>query len=75
MRVVPHCDRCNKMEHIKQKLYYNVRTFIYNVLNNMLAEAVRNRMEIVDSERQTRKAGAEYCIRIPETRSAQKSMF
>jgi len=85
MRVILHCDRCAKIEDmlkalqfmtIRQRLYYNMCTFIFKILNNMMPEQLCNRLRIVGdgSERQTRQTG-DIAIEFRRTRSAQKSLF
>jgi len=65
MRVILHCDKYTKIEHtlqalqfmsVKQRLHYNICTFIYKILNNVLPLLLRNKIEIVGSENQ-RQAG------------------
>jgi len=81
MRVILHCDRYTKVEcmrdalqfmSIKQRLYYNVCIFIFKILRNMLP--LRDRLEIIDNERETRQMG-NIKIKFRKTKSAQKSMF
>ena len=85
MRVILQCNKYTKVEHmlqtlqfmsIRQRLHYNVCTFIFKVVNNMLPEQLKDQLELVGSknERQTRQTG-EIIIRFRRTRSAQKSMF
>ena len=85
MRVILHCDRYTKIEHmlqalqfmnIKQRLYYNVCVFIYKIMNNLLPVTLRNKFAIVGSENQrvTRQAG-NIVLEIRKTKSAQKSVF
>jgi len=81
MRVILHCDRYTKVERmrdalqfmsIKQRLYYNVCIFIFKILRNMLP--LRDRLEIIDSERETRQMG-NIKIKFRKTKNAQNSMF
>ena len=61
---------------IRQRLYYNVCTFIFKIVNNILPEQLKDQLELVGSnnDRQTRQTG-DIAIRFRRTRSAQKSMF
>jgi len=82
MRVISHCDRYTKIEHmlqilqftsVKQRLHYTVCIFIYKILNNALPLSLRNKIEIVGSEHQ-RQAG-NIALGFRKTRNAQKSVF
>jgi len=61
MRVIMHCDKYTKIEHmlqalqfmsIKQRLYYSVCVFIYMIINNMLSVLLKNKFIIVGNESQ-----------------------
>ena len=85
MRVILQCNKYTKVEHmlqalqfmsIRQRLYYNVCTFVFKIVNNMLLEQLKDQIELVgsNSDRQTRQTG-DIAIGFRRTRSAQKSMF
>jgi len=59
-----------------QALQLNICIFIYKILSNMLPEALRNRIEIVgsDREKQTRQTG-NTVLKFRKARTAQKSIF
>jgi len=59
---------------VKQRLYYSVCIFIYKILNNTLSVSLRNKIEIVGGESQTRQAG-NVVLGLRKTRNAQKSVF
>ena len=61
---------------IKQRLYYNVCSFIFKAVNGMLPKQLKEQLELVgkNTDRQTRQAG-DIAIQFRRTRSAQKSMF
>jgi len=61
---------------IKQRLYYNVRIFIYKILNNMLPVLLRNKFVIAgkENQRSTRQTG-DIVLEFRKTKSAQKSVF
>jgi len=85
MRVVLHCDKHTKIDHmlqalqfmsIKQKLYYSVSVFIYKILNNMLPLLIKNKIVIVvcENQRLTKETG-NIVLGLRKTKSAQKSVF
>ena len=67
MRVILQCDRHTKVERmlqalqfmsVRQRLYYNVCTFIFKTVKGMLTEQLRIKIVIVGdvSERATRQS-------------------
>lgn len=85
MRVILQCNRYTKVEDmlsavqfmsIRQRLYYNVCTFIFKAVKNLLPKEFKNRLQIVrtKSGRETRQA-ENIVIQFRRTRSAQKSMY
>jgi len=60
------------LQFIKRRLYYSVCIFVYKI--NTLAVSLRNKIELVGSESQTRQAG-NIVLGLRKTRNARKSVF
>lgn len=81
MSVILQCNRYTKVERmlqalqfmsVRQRLYYNVCTFIFKIINGMLPQQLSNKLVLVGGR--TRQA-ENIIIQFRKTRSAQKSLF
>jgi len=59
---------------IQQRLYYNVYTFIFKILNNTLSKCLRNKLKI-GNENENKRQIENIAIKFRRTRCGQKSMF